>query len=82
MGRDHPDYIPTAANHRSGLAGVNASLKISTLIFRMSHELARSDIRRDDPTLVAQRDSTGALRVCAYPLPKFGGFGIESAKCQ
>jgi hypothetical protein len=82
MGGDHSDDIPATADQRRGLAREYASLKIDLLILGTGHEVAGSYICRDHPLLVAQRDSAGTLRVCAYPLPKLSGLGIESSERQ
>src|SRR5581483_989805 len=80
MGGHHPDDISAMTDQRRGLAGVNTSLKIHLLIFGTSHEVATRYVWRDYPLLFAQRDSAGTVRVCAYPLPKLGGFGVESTE--
>ncbi len=81
-GRDHPDDFFGASDQRRGLAGANADLKIDLLNFWIGHEIAGSYVWRDHPPIIAQRDSAATFRVCAYPLKRTSGVGIESPESQ
>ena len=82
VGGDHADELSAAGDERRCLTGVDARLKISSLVFGIGHVFASRDFRRNRPFSRDQRHSAGAFPLCTYPLPELGGLWIEASKRQ